>query len=72
MNWILLKEIVQKPVKFFDLFKEGRYATSLLWIAKDIFWIDFDVWIRENHMLDVHNGRTDCDFPDCNCHGFEK
>jgi len=30
MNWILLKEIVQKPVKFFDLFKEGRYATSLL------------------------------------------
>lgn len=27
---------------------------------------------RENHMLDLHNGRTDCDFPDCSCHGFEK
>lgn len=25
---------------------------------------------RENHMPDVHNGRTDCDFPDCDCHGF--
>jgi len=26
---------------------------------------------RENRMPDLHNGRTDCDFPDCNCHGFE-
>lgn len=20
---------------------------------------------KENHMPDLHNGRTDCDFPDC-------
>jgi hypothetical protein len=26
---------------------------------------------RENHMAVLHDGRTDCDFPDCNCHGFE-
>lgn len=26
---------------------------------------------RENHMPDLHNGRTECDFPDCNCQGFE-
>jgi hypothetical protein len=25
---------------------------------------------RENHMIDSHTGRTDCDFPDCNCHEF--
>jgi hypothetical protein len=27
---------------------------------------------RENHTPDLHNGRTDFDFPNCNCHGFEK
>ena len=26
---------------------------------------------RENHMPYLHNGRTDCDFPDCDCRGFE-
>ena len=26
---------------------------------------------RENHMPYLHNGRTDCDFPDCDCYGFE-
>jgi hypothetical protein len=24
----------------------------------------------ENHVPDLHDGRIDCDFPDCN-HGFE-
>lgn len=25
---------------------------------------------KENHMP-FHNARTDCDFPDCHCQGFE-
>lgn len=26
----------------------------------------------ENHTPDMSTGRTDCDFPGCNCHGFMK
>ena len=27
---------------------------------------------KENHMEDSQTTRTDCDFPDCNCHGFRE
>lgn len=28
--------------------------------------------MRENHMPDSHTGRTECDFPSCNCHEFRE
>jgi hypothetical protein len=27
---------------------------------------------RENHMPDLHTSRTDCDFPECDCHEFRE
>ena len=47
-----------------ELFKKGGMPTD--------GWSIDCAHKRENHMGDKQTGRTDCDFPGCNCHEYRE